>query len=419
MNAPEVLGPDARPARRARRGRPGAGAGDRHRPGRASRSPRAGCRSAGSSCRSRWSRSCAPRPTRTASRSSSATWPTSRVPGEFSLVYLVFNTISNLLEQSEQVACFRNAAAHLRPGGRFVVELGVPDLQRLPPDRDARDLRGRAGPRRARHVRRRHAAPRVAPLPLRRRARRGAAVPQPAPLRLAGRARPDGPAGRVRARAPLGRLVGRAVHRRRRRRTSRSTASRRPLSSTVDGRAGLQHAQPPTTAVIDGRDSGEAAAASRPDEQVDREPDAAAADERRAGPPRAAGGRPTGRSGHRRRRRARAAARPARRRCRARRTATAGSTSATSRITFLSAVRPVQHRLGVSAQQRDHEDAGTRPEVAVVERDAGARQRRPPAGCSAPVVRPLPRARSAAAGAAAPPRSGRGTAPAGRRGRRA
>jgi SAM-dependent methyltransferase len=60
-----------------------------------------------------------------------------RVPGAFSLVYLVFNTISNLLEQSEQVACFRNAAAHLRPGGRFVVELGVPDLRRLPSDRDA------------------------------------------------------------------------------------------------------------------------------------------------------------------------------------------------------------------------------------------------------------------------------------------
>jgi SAM-dependent methyltransferase len=53
--------------------------------------------------------------------------------GGFSLVYLVFNTISNLLEQCEQVACFANAAAHLRRGGRFVVELGVPDLQRLPP----------------------------------------------------------------------------------------------------------------------------------------------------------------------------------------------------------------------------------------------------------------------------------------------
>ncbi|MFI5934786.1 class I SAM-dependent methyltransferase [Actinoplanes sp. NPDC051494] len=46
--------------------------------------------------------------------------------GRFSLVYLVFNTISNLLTQAEQVACFRNAARHLGPGGRFVIELWVP-----------------------------------------------------------------------------------------------------------------------------------------------------------------------------------------------------------------------------------------------------------------------------------------------------
>lgn len=58
---------------------------------------------------------------------------TARAPGEFSLVYLVYNTISNLLAQQEQVACFRNAARHLAPGGRFVVELGVPDLRTLPP----------------------------------------------------------------------------------------------------------------------------------------------------------------------------------------------------------------------------------------------------------------------------------------------
>jgi len=56
-----------------------------------------------------------------------------RVAGSFSLVYLVFNTIMNLTTQMEQVACFRNAAAHLEPGGRFVVEVMVPDLQRLPP----------------------------------------------------------------------------------------------------------------------------------------------------------------------------------------------------------------------------------------------------------------------------------------------
>ncbi|MEV4616763.1 class I SAM-dependent methyltransferase [Kitasatospora sp. NPDC049258] len=58
---------------------------------------------------------------------------TARVPGEFQLVYLVYNTISNLLTQAEQVACFRNAARHLAPGGRFVIELWVPELRKLPP----------------------------------------------------------------------------------------------------------------------------------------------------------------------------------------------------------------------------------------------------------------------------------------------
>jgi SAM-dependent methyltransferase len=55
-----------------------------------------------------------------------------RVAGEFSLVYLVFNTIGNLTSQDAQVACFENAAAHLRPGGCFVIETGVPALRRLP-----------------------------------------------------------------------------------------------------------------------------------------------------------------------------------------------------------------------------------------------------------------------------------------------
>jgi len=55
-----------------------------------------------------------------------------RVGGEFSLVYLVFNTIFNLVTQDAQVACFENAAAHLAPGGRFLIETHVPDLQRLP-----------------------------------------------------------------------------------------------------------------------------------------------------------------------------------------------------------------------------------------------------------------------------------------------
>jgi SAM-dependent methyltransferase len=52
----------------------------------------------------------------------------------FSLVYLVYNTISNLTSQDEQVECFRNAARHLEPGGHFVIELAVPDLRRFPPD---------------------------------------------------------------------------------------------------------------------------------------------------------------------------------------------------------------------------------------------------------------------------------------------
>ena len=60
-----------------------------------------------------------------------------RVPGSFSLVYLVFNTISNLLSQEEQVECFRNAARHLLPGGCFVIELWVPELRTLPPGQSA------------------------------------------------------------------------------------------------------------------------------------------------------------------------------------------------------------------------------------------------------------------------------------------
>ena len=62
---------------------------------------------------------------------------TTVAPGSYTLVYLVYNTISNLLTQAEQVACFRNAARHLAPGGRFVVELGVPDLRKLTPGQQA------------------------------------------------------------------------------------------------------------------------------------------------------------------------------------------------------------------------------------------------------------------------------------------
>ncbi len=58
---------------------------------------------------------------------------TTTVDGAFSVAYLVFNTIENLTTQAAQVACFRKVAAQLEPGGCFVVEVGVPGLQRLPP----------------------------------------------------------------------------------------------------------------------------------------------------------------------------------------------------------------------------------------------------------------------------------------------
>jgi len=58
---------------------------------------------------------------------------TTRLDGTFRLVYLVYNTINNLTTQEAQVACFENAARHLEPGGSFVIEVGVPDLRRLPP----------------------------------------------------------------------------------------------------------------------------------------------------------------------------------------------------------------------------------------------------------------------------------------------
>jgi SAM-dependent methyltransferase len=58
---------------------------------------------------------------------------TTRVEGTFRLAYLVRNTITNLTTQDEQVECFRNVAAHLEPGGRFVIEVYIPELRRLPP----------------------------------------------------------------------------------------------------------------------------------------------------------------------------------------------------------------------------------------------------------------------------------------------
>ena len=134
------------------------------------------------------------------------------VEGRFALVYLVFNTISNVTTQDGQVAVFANAAAHLEPGGHFVIEVGVPQLQSVP--RGERfhvfertedylgvdeydvvtqemwshhhDFDGCRGP------------PRL----------------DPVPLHLAERARPDGPPGRDVPRAPLGGLGPLPLHRR-------------------------------------------------------------------------------------------------------------------------------------------------------------------------------------------------------------
>jgi len=58
---------------------------------------------------------------------------TTTVEGTFAVAYVVFNTIGNLTTQAAQVACFQNVAAHLEPGGCFVIEVGVPELRRLPP----------------------------------------------------------------------------------------------------------------------------------------------------------------------------------------------------------------------------------------------------------------------------------------------
>jgi SAM-dependent methyltransferase len=66
---------------------------------------------------------------------------TARVPGSYSLVYLVFNTIMNLTTQDAQVTCFASAAAHLQPGGCFVIEVMVPELRKLPPGQDTVPVR--------------------------------------------------------------------------------------------------------------------------------------------------------------------------------------------------------------------------------------------------------------------------------------
>ena len=106
--------------------------------------------------RLRPSQAAMPYPWRSASRPAT-------VDGTFTVAYLVFNTINNLTSQDEQVACFQNVAAHLEPGGCFVIEVGVPQLQRLPPGETVARSTS-AGPSRLRRVRRRDAGADLASL---------------------------------------------------------------------------------------------------------------------------------------------------------------------------------------------------------------------------------------------------------------
>ncbi len=98
----------------------------------------AATRSPGSSCRRTWSNNCAPSLVATRSPVVVGDMPSATAAGDFALVYLVYDTIMKVTTQDEQVAVFENAAAHLEPGGRFVVEVVVPQVRRLPPGERAR-----------------------------------------------------------------------------------------------------------------------------------------------------------------------------------------------------------------------------------------------------------------------------------------
>ena len=138
---------------------------------------------------------------------------TTTVDGTFSVAYLVFNTIMNLTTQDEQVACFRNAAAHLEPGGCFVIEVGVPALRRLPPGETVRAFT--VSPTQLGFDEYDVATQGLDVAPLLGRRRRRSRAPR-CPFRYVwpARARPDGAARRDDAARALGRLEPRALHER-------------------------------------------------------------------------------------------------------------------------------------------------------------------------------------------------------------
>ena len=131
------------------------------------------------------------------------------VAGDYALVYLVFNGISNLLTQAEQVECFRNAARHLRRGGRFVLEHGGPTI---PHPADPQAVVDHISPPLATcwSIQSHSTSSRTTSLWGR---RGGTAVPVPASLRLAGRTRSDGPTRRLHAGEPACGLARFTLHR--------------------------------------------------------------------------------------------------------------------------------------------------------------------------------------------------------------
>jgi SAM-dependent methyltransferase len=119
---------------------------------------------------------------------------TATVSGRFGLAYLVRNTIMNLTTQDGQVACFCNVADHLEPDGCFVIEVIVPELQRLPLGGDRPGVHRHPAASRLRRVRHRRAGRHLAPLLGGE--RRARDLLGAVPLRLALRAGPHGPARR-------------------------------------------------------------------------------------------------------------------------------------------------------------------------------------------------------------------------------
>jgi hypothetical protein len=97
------------------------------------RSRAAAWRSTASTSRGRWLPVCAPSREGEAIGVTIGDFTTARADGTFTVAYLVFNTIMSLTTLAAQVACFRNVAVHLEPGGCFVIEVLMPDLQRLLP----------------------------------------------------------------------------------------------------------------------------------------------------------------------------------------------------------------------------------------------------------------------------------------------